>query len=89
MLIIKELAKQKGLSLEDIADKLGVSRVTVSRNINGNPTVKTLEAIAQVLDVDIKDLFQDNDQLTETLYVKRDGQFSPIGKISRESKENE
>lgn len=86
MLIIKEIAKRKGVSLEELAEKLGINRVTLSRNINGNPTVKTLETIAEALEVEVRDLFEGKS--SETIYIKREGQFVPVGKLERSSLDN-
>jgi len=66
MLRIKEVAKSKNISLEQLADILKINRVTLSRNINGNPTVETLSKIATALEVEISELFitsKDNSQL--------------------------
>lgn len=41
----------------ELADKIGLSRVGLSKAINGNPTVDTLERIASALEVDITELF--------------------------------
>lgn len=38
-LIVKELAKEKGLILKDLAERLKINRVTLSNIINGNPTL--------------------------------------------------
>ncbi len=57
MLIIKEVIKDKGYSVTSFAEKIGMKQVSLSRIINGNPTVETLEKIANALDVDVKDLF--------------------------------
>lgn len=54
---IKELAKSKGLTLNDLANKMGINRVTLSNMINGNPTVSTLSKIAESLNVPISELF--------------------------------
>ena len=43
--------------MQEVADSLGIVRDTLTRNINGNPTVGTLEKIANVLNVDITELF--------------------------------
>ena len=43
--------------MQDIANRIGISRDTLTRNINGNPTIDTLEKIAKALDVDIVELF--------------------------------
>jgi len=55
---VKDICKQKGLLMEDLANKLGITRITLTRNINGNPTVETLEKIATALDVSITELFE-------------------------------
>lgn len=57
MLIIKEVIKKKGYSVTSLAEKIGMTQVSLSRIINGNPTVETLEKIADALDVDVRDLF--------------------------------
>ena len=44
--------------MEDLATKLGVTRITLTRNINGNPTMETLEKIAAALGVPVTDLFE-------------------------------
>lgn len=54
---IKEICKQKGITQQDLADKLGIARPSLSITINNNPTVSTLEKIAQALGVSIADLF--------------------------------
>lgn len=77
MLRIKEVAKSKGISITDLADRLGVKQVTLSRTINGNPTIETLRKIAAVLDCDIRELIEptkDQEQTTQTpLYIKNEG----------------
>ena len=77
MLRIKEVAKSKGISITDLADRLGVKQVTLSRTINGNPTIETLRKIAAVLDCDVRELIEptkDQEQTTQTpLYIKNEG----------------
>lgn len=83
ILRIKEIAKEKGISMEEIANQLGINRVTLSRNINGNPTLSTIQKIAEVLDVDVKDLLISTKQKKEKdlLISDDDGQLKVIGKI--------
>ncbi|MDH6357621.1 helix-turn-helix transcriptional regulator [Parabacteroides sp. PF5-9] len=57
---VKEICKQKGMLMEDLATKLGVTRITLTRNINGNPTLSTLEKIAVALGVEVIELFSHN-----------------------------
>ncbi|MFG6341395.1 MAG: helix-turn-helix transcriptional regulator [Alistipes sp.] len=54
---IKELCKEKGLTLQQVAEYMGVNRVSLSNSINGNPTIGTLEKVAAALNVEIVDLF--------------------------------
>ena len=57
-----------------IAEMLGVTRDTLTRNINGNPTLETLERIANALEVDIAELFVRNTPDSEVNgYVKVKG----------------
>lgn len=54
---IKEIIKQRGMTIGELADKLGVSRQALSRQIQGKLLVETAERIAQALDVPIWQLF--------------------------------
>ena len=63
---IKELLKEKGISQKDLADKLGITVVGMSKILNGNPKIDTLEKIASALNVEIWELFID-----EATIVKR------------------
>ena len=54
---IKELIKEKGMSVQELAEKMGISRVGLSQHINGNPSVEVLERIASALEVNPSDLF--------------------------------
>ena len=54
---VKELCKEKGLQMQELADKLGITRITLTRNISGTPTISTLENIAAALGVSVPELF--------------------------------
>lgn len=59
ILRLKELMAQKGMSREDLANKVGVSMTTIS-NINSEknlPTIYLLLQIAETLNVDIREMF--------------------------------
>ena len=59
MLRIKEIMKSKGLNTVDVAEMLGLSRETVSRQINdSNMTIATLQNYATILNVTVYDLFE-------------------------------
>ena len=55
---IKEVCKEKGINMEGLAGILGISPNTLTRNINGNPTIETLEKIATALNVSVPELFE-------------------------------
>lgn len=57
---IKELRRLRKLSQEEAAERVGIdpkhlSRIEVGR---GFPSLQTLEKLAQVLDVDLRDFFE-------------------------------
>ena len=56
---VKEICKEKGINMESIANSLNITANTLTRNINGNPTMDTLERIASALEVPVTDLFDD------------------------------
>ena len=55
---IKEAIKESGSSVGELAQKMGVSRQTISRQINGaNITVETVQKIADALGLPVGQLF--------------------------------
>lgn len=84
MLRIKEILKEKNVSQIELAEKLEISKVGINKIINGNPTAETLYKIAEVLDVDIKELFNSTrDKEGEEVYFKSDGKFVNIGELNK------
>jgi len=59
---IKEVLKEKGRTQTWLAEKIGKSYVIVTNYCNNNaqPSIQVLTAIAEVLDVDIRDLLVPN-----------------------------
>ncbi|MBD3591178.1 helix-turn-helix domain-containing protein [Bacteroides sp. GM023] len=55
---IKEVIKEKGMTITELADKMGINRVNLSNMVNGNPTVETLNKIADALGVAVTELFE-------------------------------
>ena len=46
---VKSIIKRQGFTLEQVAEKMGSSKSSVSQIINGNPTVGKLEQIANII----------------------------------------
>lgn len=56
--IIKKIMREKGITVEQLAERMGKARPTVSNLlIKQNMTIDTLKAFADVLEVEISDLF--------------------------------
>ncbi len=53
---VKELAKQQGITLQELADRMNINRVNLSASIHGNPTINQLEKIANALGVTVNEL---------------------------------
>lgn len=64
---IKEVIKEKGMTITELADKMGINRVNLSNMVNGNPTVETLNKIADALSVPVTELFEQPKSGTTTL----------------------
>lgn len=54
---ISELCKEKGITQKDLAAKIGMTPVGIAKAASGNPTVDTLEKIANALGVQVTELF--------------------------------
>lgn len=83
---IRNIRKSKKISLRKLSDMTGISRAylyDLESNRRFNPTLFILQKIAEVLEVNIKDLFyslNELDNLKEEMYRK-------IDKYGRNSKE--
>ena len=54
---IKEVLKEQGVTINELADKMGISRVTLSTQINGTANIVSYEKIATALNVPMWQLF--------------------------------
>ena len=56
---IKELLKERGMTISDLAEKIGVAQASVSRMLgeNGNPTYDMLTKMVSALGLEIQELF--------------------------------
>lgn len=57
MLQVKEICSQKGMTLQSLAKKMGVTYQSLYENLNGNPSLKKLNEIADALGVEVAELF--------------------------------
>lgn len=59
---VKSIIKQKGFTMEQVAEKLEITRVTLAQNLSRNPTVNTLQKIADVIECKVGDFFADEQE---------------------------
>lgn len=59
-LAIKDAIKKYGTSVNEVAERMGITRITLSTHINGNPSVEILLRIADAIGCDITELFVSN-----------------------------
>lgn len=52
---------EKGISVNEMSEKLRITRQSFYSIVNGNPTIDTLIRIAKILGVNIKQLFKEDD----------------------------
>lgn len=55
---IKEVIKERGTTVQDLAERMGITRVGLSQHINGNPSVEVLERIAFAIGCPVTELFE-------------------------------
>lgn len=58
---IKEICKSKGISITQLAQMMDIRQESLSRAINGNPNITTLEKVATALGVEFVELFAQKD----------------------------
>lgn len=59
---IKSIIKEKGYTIQEVADKIGVNRVTLTLTLQGNPTYKKMKEIAEAIGCNVADFFKDEMQ---------------------------
>lgn len=79
---VVELAHQRGLTMSDIAKKVGISRVNLSNSLNGNPTLSRLTEVAKILGVEVSELFKPaSTQKVVSGYLEYNGRIVKIDSI--------
>ena len=65
---IKELCKEKQITMKEIAEKLGINPITLSQSLNGNPTLSRLQEVADILGVSIPELFEKTSEISKNVH---------------------
>lgn len=56
MLRVKEICKSKGITMQELAEKMNVTNQALYAAVSGNPTIGKLQEIANALGVEVVDL---------------------------------
>ncbi len=67
---IKEICEEKGIMQRELAERINITEVGLSKSLNGNPTLQRLVEIAEALDVQLLELFEKNPNKGEAIYKK-------------------
>ena len=59
MLRVKEIAKEKGITMQVLAKRMGITQPGLSMLLNRNLTLQKLYEIAKALDVPVPELFKE------------------------------
>ena len=86
---IKEARKQSGLSQEQLAEKIGVSRSAVAKweRDRGLPDVDNLKALSQLLNVSV-DYLLDDEKILDEYVMSESYTLSNYGKGSKKKKKD-
>lgn len=77
---IKTIIKAHGLTQADVAARMGVSRIALVQQINGNPTVGSLRKMAEAIGCKVSDFF-DDEESGQTDAISLDGETAEIGGV--------
>ena len=56
---ISKTIKEFGYTQEQVAKKLGITRIGLTKSLNGNPTIGTLKKVADIIGCKVGDFFRD------------------------------
>ena len=82
-LLIRDIMKKKGVTMEALAQRLGLTKGTMSVKLGGNITLNALYDIAQALDCEIADFFpvpkgyKHWTQVNESIETRKETYFCP------------
>ena len=76
---LKDICRQKGLSLTDVANRMGTSPSNLLSSVKGNPTISKLQDIADALQVSVAELLTNRPESALGLVII-DGQTYQLAK---------
>ena len=61
---VKEILKERGIKMKDLAEQIDIAPETLTRTLKGNPQYSTLKSIADILGITVRELFKGEDAST-------------------------
>lgn len=86
VLRLKELLKEKRMNGKELANLVKVTEASISNIVQCKsfPKPELLLKIAEVLDVDVKELFNSTKEVNkEKIYIKKGDEFVAIGELNK------
>lgn len=68
---IKTIAAERGMTIKRLAEKAGIGENSIYRWKRTNPSTKSLEKVAKVLNVEVSDLLAKDDKTLELQAIQR------------------
>lgn len=75
---IKEVAKSKDIDLQTLSKKLGITYQALNARMVGNPSIKVLQEIAEILNCELVELLPVNPPFSHS--YSPDGEWKGISK---------
>ena len=77
---LKEILKEKGLTISGFANMVGITQANMSNivNLKSSPTLDTLNRISEALNIPVTELFRKDEDIE--IYVKYKGKMHKITK---------
>ena len=67
---VRRLCKERGKQMKDLAADMGIDPASLTRALNGNARLDTIEKIANALGVSMKSLFEPLDDVEGYIRIK-------------------
>ena len=67
---VRRLCKEQGKQMKDLASDMGIDPASLTRALNGNPRLDTVQKIATALDVSMKSLFEPLDDVEGFIRIR-------------------
>ncbi len=80
---VKEIAKQKGKQLKEIAKEMGITPESLTRTIHGNPQLDTLVKLANALNVEVVELFHRKEEKNNVSgYIEYNNKITKVSSLN-------